>query len=372
MSDGSAEMPGRSVSGDDSHELAGHIDIRGVTTAVDGETLTVTLLLRDVPEMLTFDRTGVPAHALEYSWEVLIDVDSDAETGAGGIDFMLSAGYVVHPLVKDSNTAARITDPGFVTAAILGLDGEGNRVLAAADIEVIVEENTVTLSGEIPGITEESPLRFKAYDYLGGSVEMGGYVPPISGLGDDSCQSDSAAIRPGQRVVHAVSETLPAYMDITEVSSELTASGKLAVVFHLRDVPETLEFSRKDVPKDALEYRWGVSVDVVDDRETGLQGVDYSLSASYFVFSPSSDGGVNQPIEEAVQVDTWEMDPDGLGAAYLSSASVEVSAEENTITLVGDIPGITSASRLEFEAYDFLHGSEQVACQVLSGSGGSE
>ena len=33
--------------------------------------------------MLTFDRMGVPEHALEYSWEVSIDVDNDPKTGAG-------------------------------------------------------------------------------------------------------------------------------------------------------------------------------------------------------------------------------------------------------------------------------------------------
>ena len=370
-SDSSSATPGRSVSGDDSHELAGHIDIRGVTTAVDGETLTVTLLLRDVPEMLTFDRTGVPEHALEYSWEVSIDVDGAPETGAGGFDFMLSAGYFVHPLVKDSNTAAKITDPGFVTAAILGLDGEGNRVLAEAAVEVSAGENTITLSGEIPGITEESPLKFRAYDYFGGSFEMGGYVPSIMDLTTDLCQSDSAVIRPGQSVVDAVSETLPAYMDITEVSSELTASGKLAVVFHLRDVPETLEFNKKNVPKNALEYSWEVSIDVDDDRATGLLGAEYSLSASHFVFSPSTDGGVHLSIKEAVQADSWKMDADGTGT-LLDSIGIAVSSEENTITLVGDVPGITSQSRLVFEAHDFWHGYEQVACQVLSGSGGGE
>ncbi len=371
-SEGSAAVSDPHALGDVSHELVGHIDIRGVTTEVDGETLTVDFLLRDLPETLTFDRTGVPANALEYSWEVSIGVDNDAETGDGGTDYMLSAGYVVHPLVKDSNTAAKMTDLGFVTAGILGLDGEGNRVLAEADIEVSAEENRITLSGEIPGITAESPLKFKAYDFFEGAVEMSSYGPSITGIGSDSCQSDSAAIRPGQSVVAAVSETLPAYMDITEVSTALTDDGRLVVVFHLRDVPETLEFNRKDVPKDALEYSWSVSVDVVDDRETGLQGADYSLSASYFVFSPSRDEGVHQPIDEAVQTDTWKMDPDGLGAVYLSSASIEVSSEDDTITLIGDIPGITSEARLEFEAYDFLHGSEKVACQVLSKSGGSE
>ena len=377
-SNGSEAAPGRPESEDVSQELAGHIDIRRVTTTVDGEILTVTFYLRDVPETLTFDRTGVPEHALEYSWEVAIDVDNDPETGAGGFDSMLSASYFVHPLARDSNTVAGLTQPGFIGVRIWGLDGEGNRVLAAGSIEVSAEENRITLSGEIPGITENTPLQFKSYDYFGGSVvvektvEMGSHGPSLPGLGDDSCQPDSAAIRPGQSIVDAVSETLPAYMDITEVSTALTDDGRLVVVFHLRDVPETLEFNRKDVPKDALEYSWEVSVDVVDDRETGSLGADYSLSASYFVFSPSSDEGVHQPIEEAVQTDTWKMDPDGPGAVYLSSASIEVSPEENTITLVGDIPGITSESRLEFEAYDFLHGSEQVACQVLSGSGGSE
>ena len=370
-SDGPAETPGRSLSGDVSHELPGHIDIRGVTTALDGETLIVTFQLRDLPELLTFGRTGVPAHALEYSWEVSVDVDNDAETGAGGFDSMLSASYFVPPLARDNNTAAGITDPGFVTAGILGLDREGNRVMSEAVIEVSAEENTITLSGEIPGITEESPIQFRAYDYFDGSVEMGDYVPSITDLTADLCQSDSEVIRPGQSVVDAVSETLPAYLDITQVSSELTGSGKLAVVFHLREVPETLEFNRKNVPENALEYSWEVSIDVDDDRETGLLGAEYSLSASHFVFSPSSDGGVHLSIEEAVQADSWKMDADGTGTR-LDSIDIAVSSEENTITLVGDIPGITSEARLEFEAYDFLHGSEQVACQVLSKSGGSE
>ena len=61
-----------------------------------------------------------------------------------------------------------------------------------------------------------------------------------------------------------------------------------------------------------------------------------------------------------------------LAPPIYAASSIEVSPEENTITLVGDIPGITSQSRLEFEAYDFLQGSDQVACQVLSIAGDSE
>ena len=87
------------------------------------------------------------------------------------------------------------------------------------------------------------------------------------------------------------------------------------------------------------------------------------MSASRFSHPSFSDAGVHLPIEEAVQVDTWQMDATGL-AASLGHASIEVSSEENTITLVGDIPGITSQSRLEFETYDLQHGFEQVTCRA--------
>ena len=136
--------------------------------------------------MLAFDRTGVPDHALEYSWEVSIDVDNDPETGAGGFDSMLSAGYFVHPLIKDSNTAAKITEPGFVRGRHPGgWTGRGTEFWRRPSIEVSAEENRITLSGEIPGITGESPLKFKAYDYFEGSVEMSSYGPSIRGLAAD-------------------------------------------------------------------------------------------------------------------------------------------------------------------------------------------
>ena len=370
-SDGPAAISDHVVFDDVSHELVGHTDIRDVTTTLDGETLTATFLLRDLPEMLTFDRTGVPAHALEYSWEVSIDVDKDPETGTGGFDYTLSASYFVHPLARDSDTVAQITQPGFVEVGIWGLDREGNRILAEGSIEVSAEENTITLSGKIPGITAESPLKFKAHDYFDGSVEMSSYGPSITGLVADTCQPDDAAIRPGQRVVDTISDTLPAHVDITEVSTALIGSETLAVVFHLRDVPETLEFYRKNVPDDALEYKWEVSIDVDNDQETGLLGAEYSLGASHFAFSSSSGNSVHRHLSEAVQANSWKLDP-GSGGAYLSSISLEVSPEENTITLIGDVPGITSQSRLVFEAYDFLNGSQQVACQVLPISADSE
>ena len=194
---------GRSASDDDSRALVGHIDIRGVTATVEGELLSVTLQLRDVPETLTFARTGVPEDALEYSWEVSIDVDNDPETGSGGFDYMLSAGYFVPRFAQGSNTVAGIAQPGFVKASLWGLDREGYRVLAEADVEVevSVEENTITLTGEIPGITEASPLKFRAYDFFAGSVEMSSHGPSITGLAADSTPESLALIPVTEPVV---------------------------------------------------------------------------------------------------------------------------------------------------------------------------
>ena len=193
----------RSASGDDSHELVGHIDIRGVMTTLEGETLTVTFQFRDIPETLTFARTGVPEDALEYSWEVSIDVDNDPETGSGGFDYMLSAGYFVPRSAQGNNTVAEITHPGFVKASLWGLDRERYRVLAEADIEVnvSVDDNTITLSGVIPGITAESRLRFRAYDFFGGSVETSSHAPLITGQAGDSAPESLAPISVPERVV---------------------------------------------------------------------------------------------------------------------------------------------------------------------------
>ncbi|MDE0463841.1 MAG: hypothetical protein OXH93_15600 [Caldilineaceae bacterium] len=193
----------RSASGDDSHALVGHIDIRGVMTALDGETLRVTFQLRDIPETLTFARTGVPEDALEYSWEVSIDVDNDPETGSGGFDYMLSAGYFVPRFAQGRNTVAEITQPGFIEASLWGLDRERYRVLAEADteVEVSVDDNTITLSGVIPGITAESPLKFRAYDYFAGSVEMSSHGPSVTGLAADSPPESLAPIAIPERVV---------------------------------------------------------------------------------------------------------------------------------------------------------------------------
>ncbi len=361
--DGPAAVSEQDEVKDIARDLVAHIDIRGVTTALDGETLTVTFQLRDLPETLTFNRTGVPKHALEYNWEVSIDVDNDPSTGSAGFDYMLSAGYFVHALTKNSDTVAEITQPGFVKASLWGLNRRGYRVPAEADIaiEVSTEENTITLSGEIPGITEASRLKLRAYDFFAGSVEMSGHGPSITGLAASQCMPDRPIITPGQTVLDAASDVPAAHIDIVEINSSL--SGELlTVVFQLRDVPETLTFDRTGVPEHTLEYNWEVSIDVDNDRTTGSYGFDYALSAMHVVFPRA--GGINTiaaiDAPGVLQTNTWELDQHD--AMTIEWGRLEVSVEDNTITLSGKVPGITAESRLAFGAVDYLGGTEEVGC----------
>ena len=356
-----AFTPGDAIADDASDVPAAHIDITGVDSSLSGETLTVVFHLRDVPETLTFDRTGVPDDAIEYSWKVLVDADNDGGSGFMGVDYTLSARHIVSAASSGGSTVASIATGGNVEVNTREMTPEGFVFLEDARIEVSAEDDTITLSGEIPGITADSLLAFEAYDYLGGTEKAGCLPPAPVGIDASQCDAEETIISPGQTVIDGITETLLAYMDIIEISTTLTGET-LAVVFHLRDVPETLEFNRKDVAEDLLEYNWMVSIDADNDAETGdFLGDDYSLSASHFVHPSSSGEAVHLPLSQGLQANSWQMEAGG-AAVYLSSISIEVSNVENTITLTGDIPGITSQSRLVFETYDFLEGSEQIAC----------
>ena len=367
--------PGDTVTDAVSDISVAHVDITEVETSLSEKTLTVVFHLRDLPETLTFNRTELGKGTKEYEWEVAIDVDNDRSTGPGGFDTLLTAYHIA--FLSHEGSDADLTAPigDMLEASTWEIHSDGSTSTSAygmGSLTVSVEENTIAITGVIPGITSESRLTFSAYDvqFPGDADQLACHDPYSESVGPWGCSSGAALTRPGQTVTDEIEGAAAAYVDITKVSTSLSGET-LTVVFHLRDVPETLEFNRNGVREDMLEYNWNVMVDVDNDAETGgFSGEDYTMSASRFVHSSSSGETVHQPIEEAVQANSWQVD--ATGGAYLSEISLAVSSEENTITLVGDIPGITSESRLEFEAYDFLHGSEQVACQVLSGSGGGE
>ena len=72
-------------------------------------------------------------------------------------------------------------------------------------------------------------------------VSVSGSVPVLA---DEPYQCSAVEpTTPGDAVAHVVSEVPAAHIDITEVETFLSGEA-LTVVFHLRDVPESLTFNR--------------------------------------------------------------------------------------------------------------------------------
>ena len=338
-----------------------HIDITGIDSSLSGEKLTVVFHLRDLPETLTFNRTGITRRTMEYWWQVHIDVDNNRNTGfGGGYEYLLSAYHVAFGLDGKQNRLTPVSyglrsDVWRISARRYDTFGESSYVASA-------EADTITLFGTIPGITANSRLTFVATDALRGEDHLECHLPMNQMLFPGPCGTDEAIIKPRQTIAHEVSDELPAHVDLIGVSTALSGET-LAVVFHLRDVPEKLVFNREGVDERAYEYGWEVSIDVDPGQESGQFGLDYEISATHIVLPENVNSSTIAAIDSKVETYTSKRIQDGF--RKLEDAAIVVSPHADTITLVGDIPGITPDSRLIFNAYDSLNGNEHVECQEL-------
>ena len=369
-------LPGQTAIDDISHTLPPHIDITEVNTLLSDGRLTVIFHLRDLPDRLTFNRTGVPEGPMEYAWEVLVDVDDDRETGIGGNDFALLAFHVARPSNGGTNRTLSIENGTEGAGWELSSDGDIRGLfLGSATLEQSVEANTIALSGAVHGITPQSRLTFRVYDYLYGSDSVGCSAPVF--WDDDSPQCSSVeAFTPGDSVADDVADVhvwslaksdVPAdadtaHIDITGIDSSLSGE-KLKVVFHLRDLPESLTFNRTGIQQGTMEYRWEVQVDVDNDRNTGFGGgYEYLLSAHHIAFLHESMDNQLTPISYGLRSDVWRIGSRSQNS--FGESSYIASAEADTITLFGTIPGITADSRLAFVTTDVLRGGDQLECHL--------
>ena len=84
-------LPGQSASDPMLSSLPGYIDIVGVDSSLEGETLTAIFYLREVPEELAFDREGVEDINLEYMWTVSSNMEGNSLASFDQTDYSLAA-----------------------------------------------------------------------------------------------------------------------------------------------------------------------------------------------------------------------------------------------------------------------------------------
>lgn len=209
-----------------------------------------------------------------------------------------------------------------------------------------------------------------------GACGDGGAGPgPSDNFNVDQC-------RPGQTMADPTNDVSPAHVDVISLTSALDGQT-LQATFHLRDLPLRLTFNRTGVPEAYQEYQWALYVDADNNRQTGAatkwdRGAEYVMAARHFVVgtpdmpaSPFVDR-----IEFAVQTDVAKYEGPGWGPVYgpdriILPPIVSVDTLSDTITLTGDIPGITPQSRLFFETFDYNPGGTPQMDVSSCGSTGS-
>jgi len=179
---------------------------------------------------------------------------------------------------------------------------------------------------------------------------------------------DYLEMLPGQSANDPIADNIPAYVDMVRV--ETTLEGEtLTAVFHLREIPEELEVNRKGVDHMSPEYMWMIHIDADGVDEPEFERYEYTFGA----FSNLNPGRTYpQPtahlFEDEIRIILWEHQRDHEGhETKLIDVPVDpqliVSRDDNTLTLVSEVPGITSKSVLMFSTFDTLLGHDGVSCR---------
>lgn len=187
----------------------------------------------------------------------------------------------------------------------------------------------------------------------------------------DSCGPDHMTLQVGQSVGDPASDEIPGHIDILRVESSLDGET-LTAVFHLRDIPQELTVNRKGVHHMHQDYGWNVDIDIhgiVRDISADYSLFDYTLRVENSTEKAPSDllpktGPFEDVMSSLLLEFVLDSENDYLSHNHLNGNSrLLVSHEGNTLTLSGQIPGISHESTLLFWTYDTLAGEDFIECQ---------
>ena len=148
-----------------------YLDIIKVETSLEKEVLTVIFYLKSLPNEITINKEELEEGMSEYYWGVSIDVDNDPDTGAfrsiagefSGSDYELSLFHFVSGRPKTGKLDEVMKSDAYVWRA----KEDYTEMYKHADLKVDYEQNTITLSGGIPKIDENSLLHFVTQESYG-------------------------------------------------------------------------------------------------------------------------------------------------------------------------------------------------------------
>ena len=193
-------------------------------------------------------------------------------------------------------------------------------------------------------------------------------LPPQKVLQPTDCPGGYLDMLPGQSASDPILSSLPGYIDIVGVDSSLEGET-LTAIFHLREIPVEMAFNREGVEDINLEYMWTVGINIEGDTLVTSDQTDYSLATFHGARRKSADTPATvRPFKDEVEIMVWKHKHiSEKNETHLLEVPVNplliVSHEDNTLTLIGRIKGITNKSTISFSTYDILLGQDGVSCQ---------
>ena len=162
----------------DAEELShpGPQDNVGVSSTLTGETLSATLYLRELPEGMRWVQDLGHMQDFKIQWIVMVDAEGDPATPFKWHDYVLRASYYDPLKARSHQGKALPTHPWIYTIkrkCAPEILEEGGReynictdVAEPVELTFSCEENSLTLSPNIPGISDESTIAFWIWGML--------------------------------------------------------------------------------------------------------------------------------------------------------------------------------------------------------------
>lgn len=179
--------------------------------------------------------------------------------------------------------------------------------------------------------------------------------------------------KPGSTVEGLADETIPGFLDILSVSTQLEGT-KFTVIFHLREIPGEITINKTDnpgeitlsrstIPDGTPEIAWGVDIDKDNNPNTGnasfVLGTGYGFDSTFQALNIKQGPERKGPIQDLMRYLTrvWDEKKEDLSIRSGAVGKIEVNEEEKTLTMSANIPKIKPDSRLRF--YTFYNGEKQ-------------
>jgi hypothetical protein len=315
------------------------VDIVDVQTQLDGEVLTTIMHVADIPDSIQRDFGDNVDEEIWYDWKVEIDTDNKSYTGLNGYEYQYGIYMLTGNDPYEIPFIDAISDTDYSGVYSRTRDGE-LALIDTVDYDIDTKKNTILLRGEIPGITEHAKLRFQTHN----GFRIFFYNDSVCGPDSMASSTESECV-PGN-IYEDAEES--AVVDIVAVQSYLQ-NDNLIATFFVRELPEEISINMDGSILNKNEYQWYVDIDNDFNENAQDNKSDYRLLMANVAKGEEVTGSIEKLFSDSVSVcriiDDRQCKP-------ISEGQLLVSYEENSISLIGEIPQISENSRLTFVTYD--------------------